>query len=244
MELHIVAITTRYLPLCSMKKKLVLIVLFVLPVVIYLFFASGIYNFANLPLRSSNVADIAGMSSQEYKAVQTVEAPLTFKDHITLVGYLGDALQENPGYTANLNLMIFKYFERYEDFQLILFINPGSEVVIEALKTELARIFDVSKMRFIVASKEQANTHFESLQTDLSLMSDGGHPDIFIIDRELSLRSGHDEKKANVYGYDFTQAVEMGYLKDDIKILLAEYRLALKKNNNASPKIEQRREVK
>lgn len=225
-----------------MKKKLVLIALFVLPIVAYLFFASGIYNFANLPLRSSNVADVAAMSSQEYKAVQTANVPLTFKDHITLVGYLGDALKDNPGYTANLNLMIFKYFERYDDFQLVLFVNPGNEVVIESLKTELARIFDVSKMRFVVTSKEQANTHFESLQTGLSLMSDGGHPDVFVVDKALSLRSGHDEKKANIYGYDFTQAVEMGYLKDDVKILLAEYRLALKKNNNASPKIEQRRD--
>lgn len=227
-----------------MKKKLVLITLFVLPVVIYLFFASGIYNFANLPLRSSNVADVVEMSSQEFKAVKTADTPLTFKNHITLVGYIGDALLENPGYTANLNLMIFKYFERYDDFQLILFVNKGNEQVIEALKEELARIFDVSKMRFIVASKDQVNAHFESLQTGLTLMLDGGHPDVFLIDKELSLRSGHDEKKANIYGYDFTQAVEMGYLKDDVKILLAEYRLALKKNNNASPKIEQRRETK
>lgn len=227
-----------------MKKKLVLIILFVLPVVIYLFFASGIYNFANLPLRSSNVEDVTTIATQEFKVVQTADTDLTFKDHITLVGYLGDALLDNPGYTANLNLMIFKYFERYDDFQLVLFVNKGSESVIENLKVELARIFDVSKMRFIVTSKEQANAHFESLQTGLSLMSDGGHPDVFVVDKELSLRSGHDEKKANTYGYDFTQAVEMGYLKDDVKILLAEYRLALKKNNNASPKIEQRRETK
>lgn len=225
-----------------MKKKLVLISLFALPIVIYLFFASGIYNFANLPLLSDGVVNIDRYAKQEFKAVATAETELTLNDHITLVGYIGDGLKGNEGYTANLNLMIFKYFERYTDFQLVLFVNEGSEQVIDDLKTELSRIFDVSKMRFIVATKEQTQEHFNSLKTGLSMMNDGGHPNIFVIDKELSLRSGHQEKKANVYGYDFTQAVEMGYLKDDIKVLLAEYRLALKKNNNASPKIEQRRD--
>lgn len=225
-----------------MKKKLVLVSLFVLPIVAYLFFASGVYNFANLPLVTEKVEDVSRYASQEYKVVQTAEVPLTLNNHITLVGYLGDGLMQNEGYTANLNLMIFKYFERYDDFQMVLFVNKGSEEVVEALKTELARIFDISKMRFVVATKEQTAAHFKSLNTGLSMMSDGGHPNVFLIDKALSLRSGHEDKKANAYGYDFTQAVEMGYLKDDIKILLAEYRLALKKNNNASPKIEQRRD--
>ena len=225
-----------------MKKKLVLVSLFVLPIVAYLFFASGVYNFANLPLVTEKVEDVSRYASQEYKVVQTAEVPLTLNNHITLVGYLGDNLMQNEGYTANLNLMIFKYFERYDDFQMVLFVNKGSEEMVEALKTELARIFDTSKMRFVVATKEQTAAHFKSLDTGLSMMSDGGHPNVFLIDKALSLRSGHEDKKANAYGYDFTQAVEMGYLKDDIKILLAEYRLALKKNNNASPKIEQRRD--
>lgn len=225
-----------------MKKKLVLVSLFVLPIVAYLFFASGVYNFANLPLVTEKVEDVSRYAGQEYKVVQTAEVPLTLNNHITLVGYLGDGLMQNEGYTANLNLMIFKYFERYDDFQMVLFVNKGSEEVVEALKTELARIFDTSKMRFVVATKEQTEAHFKSLDTGLSMMSDGGHPNVFLIDKALSLRSGHEDKKANAYGYDYTQAVEMGYLKDDIKILLAEYRLALKKNNNASPKIEQRRD--
>ena len=224
-----------------MKKKLVLISLFVLPVVVYLFFSSGVYNFAKLPIKSTNITDVAQFASREIKIENhsTTES-LTLNDRITLVGYLGDQLNSNPGYTANLNLMIYKYFERYSDFQMILFVNPGNETVITNLKLELGRIFDVSKMRFIVVSKETARTHFKSLQTGLDLTPSGDHPDVFIIDRARDLRAGHDEKKPNVYGYDFTQAVEMGYIKDDVKILLAEYRLALKKNNNASPELEQR----
>lgn len=227
-----------------MRKKLVLVALFVLPIVAYLFFASGIYNFANLPLVTEEVDNITQFSNQEFKVGKTIEGTLTLDDHITLLAYLGDGLKDNTGYTANLNLMIFKYFERYDDFQMVLLVNEGSEQAIDDLKTELARIFDVSKMRFIVTTQEQAKQHFASLDTGLNLMSDSGHPDVFVIDKARSLRSGHEEKKVNIYGYDFTQAVEMGYLKDDVKILLAEYRLALKKNKNASPKIEQKRPKK
>ncbi len=224
-----------------MKKKLVLIALFVLPVVAYLFFSSGVYNFAKLPIKTDKVADVDQFALREIKIPElSTDETLTLKDRVSLVGYLGDQLKGNVGYTANLNLMVYKYFVKYEDFQLILFVNPGSEKAISDLKVELGRIFDVSKMRFIAVSKEKARAHFRSLGTGLDLTPDGDHPDVFIIDRARALRAGHDEKKLNAFGYDFTQAVEMGYIKDDIKILLAEYRLALKKNNNASPELEQR----
>ena len=224
-----------------MKKKFVLIALFVLPVVAYLFFSSGVYNFAKLPLKTQKVADVDQFALREIKVPgHSTDTPLSLKEKITLVGYLGDQLKSNAGYTANLNLMIYKYFERYDDFQMILFVNPGNEKAITDLKIELGRIFDVSKMRFIAVSKEKARAHFKTLKTGLDLTPAGDHPDVFIIDRARTLRAGHDEKKPNGYGYDFTQAVEMGYIKDDVKILLAEYRLALKKNNNASPELEQR----
>ncbi len=228
-----------------MKKKIVLIALFVLPVVAYLFFSSGIYNFAKLPIITEKIDPLESITYREIKIPNlSSNKPLTLKDHVTLVGYLGDQLKGNVGYTANLNLMIYKYFVKYEDFQIVLFVNKGSDQAIDTMKAELGRIFDVSKIRFIETTIEGAQTHFNSLGTTLSMVSDGSHPDVFIIDKDLALRAGHEEKKPNPYGYDYTQAVEMGYMKDDIKILLAEYRLALKKNNNASDKIEQRREKK
>lgn len=224
-----------------MKNKIVLIALFVLPVVAYVFFSSGVYNFAKLPIKTEKVADVDQFALREIKINgHSTDESLTLKERITLIAYLGDQLKGNRGYTANLNLMIYKYFERYDDFQMVLFVNPGNETVIEDLKLELGRIFDVSKMRFIALSKEKARAHFRTLQTGLDLTPEGDHPDVFIIDRARALRAGHDEKKPNGFGYDFTQAVEMGYIKDDVKILLAEYRLALKKNNNASPELEQR----
>lgn len=228
-----------------MKKKLVLIALFVLPIVAYLFFASGIYNFAKLPIKTTKIADVDQFALREIKTKElSTNQPLSLEGKITLVAYLGDQIKSNRGYTANLNLMIYKYFVKYEDFQMVLFVNPGNEAAIEELKTELNRIFDVSKMRFIATSAAKTQAHFNTLGTALDLSAKGDNINVFLIDKKRALRSGHDDKKKDLYGYDFTQAVEMGYLKDDIKIVLAEYRLALKKNNNASPELEQRRPKK
>jgi len=224
-----------------MKKNLVLGSLFILPVVIYLFFASGIYNFAKLPVYGTQVQDIKHLASNEVKQVDTAEDSLKLQDHVTILGYLGDQLKTNVGYTANLNLTIYKYFQGYEEFQIVFFISPGSELFVERLKAELARVTDVKKFRFISATPDQTAQHFKSLNVPVPLVANGS-PFIFVIDKTLHIRSrdNDDGKKLNAFGYDITQAVETGYLKDDIKIVLAEYRSALKKNNNRSAEIEYR----
>ena len=42
-----------------MKKAFVLIILFVFPIVAYLFFASGVHNFGKLPVLTENVKDVS-----------------------------------------------------------------------------------------------------------------------------------------------------------------------------------------
>ena len=49
------------------KKYIVLTVLFVLPLVVYLFFASGINHFAKLPVVTNTVVDIAAFSGEKFK---------------------------------------------------------------------------------------------------------------------------------------------------------------------------------
>ena len=46
-----------------MKKYIVLTILFVLPLVVYLFFASGINHFAKLPVLTNDVYDISKISN-------------------------------------------------------------------------------------------------------------------------------------------------------------------------------------
>ncbi|MFT5751246.1 MAG: hypothetical protein ACI828_002284 [Flavobacteriales bacterium] len=229
----------------SMKKKLVLIVLFVLPIVTYLFFTTSVANFISLPVVTTGVNDIAEFDVKEVNTPYNDTVSLLLKDKVTIIGYLGDKLKTNVGYTANLNLTIFKYYQGFGEFQMIFFVNPGSEAQVEEVKESLARVTDVSKLRFVEATPEQARRHFDGLKTPYAAANDGYSPFVFVVDKELNLRSRNDDlKKENDYGYDLTQAVEMGYLKEDIKVVLAAYRLALRKNKNATAKIEQRRPEK
>ena len=64
-------------------------------------------------------------------------------------------------------------------------------------------------------------------------MADGGSQYIFILDKDRKLRGRDDDEDEGVlYGYDSADIAELSNkMKDDVKIILAEYRLALKKNN-------------
>lgn len=229
----------------AMKKKLVLIALFVLPIVTYLFFTTSVANFSSLPIITTGVEDIAKYDVKEVDTPFNDTVNLQLKDKVSIIGYLGDQLKTNVGYTANLNLTIFKYYQGFSEFQMIFFVNPGSEAQVEEVKESLARVTDVTKLRFVEATPEQARSHFDGLKTPYAADMNGYSPFVFVVDKELNVRSRNDDlKKLNDYGYDLTQAVEMGYLKEDIKVVLAAYRLALRKNKNATAKIEQRRPVK
>ena len=49
----------------EIKKKIVLGVLFIFPIVVYLFFASGKNNFAKLPILSENILELDMFESFE-----------------------------------------------------------------------------------------------------------------------------------------------------------------------------------
>ena len=69
----------------EIKKKIVLGVLFIFPIVVYLFFASGKNNFAKLPVLSQNVLELDMFESFEKRKV-------LLEDKITILGYWGDNL--------------------------------------------------------------------------------------------------------------------------------------------------------
>ena len=66
-----------------MKKNLVLFVLFVLPIVAYLFFASGINSFAKLPTITKNIPELNSWKTLGNK-------PLALTGKITILGFVGE----------------------------------------------------------------------------------------------------------------------------------------------------------
>jgi hypothetical protein len=80
----------------SIQKKIVLSLLFIFPLVVYLFFASGVNNFAKLPVLTVGVQSLAGFTSIENKNIQ-------LEDHITILCYWGNDLSLKQAEAFNLN---------------------------------------------------------------------------------------------------------------------------------------------
>ena len=108
-----------------MRKYIVLTILFVLPLVVYLFFASGINHFAKLPVLTNSVVDVSEFSNH------------TFKNKITVLGFFGNNIQDKHGDALNLNQKIYKRFYQFKDFQFIMVQPNGTSELILDLKNDL-----------------------------------------------------------------------------------------------------------
>ncbi|MEO1486667.1 MAG: hypothetical protein AAFU57_13025, partial [Bacteroidota bacterium] len=117
-----------------MKKTFVLVVLFVFPLVAYLFFASGVNNFGKLPVLTESVPEL-----QNQKGEPQLEGK------ITILGFLGNEVGKKKGNAFNLNQKIYKRFSDFNDFQLLMVVPKGHEVEVNALKDELGTLSDTEK---------------------------------------------------------------------------------------------------
>jgi len=206
----------------QVKKTFVLGVLFVLPLVAYLFFASGVNNFGRLPIMTSAVEELPEN-----------EVAVVLANKISIVGYLGSDLSQRQVNMFNLNQKIYKRFSEFKDFQMLMVLPKGAEDQLAKVMQELSAIGEVEAWRFIFLTPEQIQTHFESLQVPERLDATFGTDQVYIIDKALQLRGrkANEQDKA-LYGYNATEvSLLTKTMIDDVKILLAEYRMALKKNN-------------
>ena len=75
---------------------------------------------------------------------------------------------------------------------------------------------------------------FDSFNTNIELDKNFSTPYVFIVDRDLSLRGRDDDEDTGMlYGFNSQSVAEINNkMVDDVKIILAEYRLALKKNDS------------
>lgn len=202
-----------------MKKYIVLAILFVFPLAVYLFFASGVNHFAKLPLLTQDIEEVTNYSKYQ------------FKDRISILAFFGNNLENKKTLALNLNQMIYKRFYQFADFQFLIALPAGIEAAAEQLKAEIAGVTgtDMSRWNIIFLNDDQLQSLFGSLHLPLELDQNLSSPYVFIIDRDGNLRGRDDD---DFVGYDARSAAEINNtMVDDVKVILAEYRLALKKYN-------------
>ncbi|MEN8790511.1 MAG: hypothetical protein ABF295_13415 [Flavobacteriaceae bacterium] len=207
-----------------MKKKFVLIILFVFPLVVYLFFASGVTNFGRLPVITEDIGELDQLDSSE-----------RFSGKISILGFLGEDLELKKTNAFNLNQKIYKRFYEFTDFQMLMVVPVGTEEKVESLKKELSTLADTRNWKFIYATETEIRQLFDALNTDLVLDEYLSSPYVFIIDKERNLRGRNDDENNGLkYGFNATSVADINNkMVDDVKIILAEYRLALKKRKSA-----------
>lgn len=217
----------------AFKKFLVLGILFIFPLLIYLFFAAGINNFARLPVLTEEVNEISAWETLRGES-------LHFENNISIVGFWGSDLILRKADAFNLNQKIYKRFYEFKDLQFVMVVNDGEQTQIKRILQELQQgaATDLGKWKFIFGSAEEIQTLFDSFSTDIALNDLKSTSTVFIIDRAKKLRGrDDDEEVGTLYGYNTSSVAELNKkMTDDVKVILAEYRLALKKNNSKRTK--------
>jgi len=208
-----------------MKKFWILFALFIGPLLFYLFLASGINNFYKLSVITKQVEDVSHFKSED-------GTRFSLKNNITVVCFFGKNLLNRKTNALNLNEKIYKRFYQYSDFQMIAVVPNNSEEDVKQLKKELGVTTDLVKWHFLYGSPSEIERFFKSFKTNASLNDSSYSPLAFIIDKSGNLRGRDDDDDSPngiLYGYDASIVSPIHKkMVDDVKVLLAEYRRAVK----------------
>lgn len=212
-----------------MKKKLVLITLFILPLVVYLFFATGVNSFIKLPVLTKAVPEI----NQNWKTLEGKPCQLTGK--ISILGFTGENALSKRGNFFLLNQKIYNRNHAFKDFQMVFIAPDGTQNQVKDIVARLHNLTDTAGYHFVFAPVDEIKQFYSQLKLQGTLDDKYGTNTIYIIDKERNLRGrkGKSVQGKAEYreGYNFGLASELhNEMTDDVKIILAEYRLALKKN--------------
>jgi len=207
-----------------MKKNFILFFLFVFPIVAYLFFATGVNSFMFLPTVTKSIPDLGQWQSLDGTNV-------TLDKKITILGFPGSNLLQHKGNYFNLNQKIYNKNKDFTDFQFVMVAPEGTQADVKQVLKGLSDITNVSKWLFIFAPPAEIQTYYSTLKLKGKLDGNYGTPNVFIIDKNRNLR-GRKDKDEYKEGYNASSPSDLyNEMTDDVKVILAEYRLALKRNN-------------
>ena len=219
-----------------MKKNSVLFILFVLPIVAYLFFASGINSFTSLPTITKNIPEINSWKTLDNK-------PVALTNKITILGFIGTDVLKHKGNFFNLYEIIYDKYKDFKDFQVVMVLPDGTQnQVADLLKVDIKKLGTHKGWNFVFASPDEIKTFYNKLELVGKLDNSLATPNVFIVDKKRNLRGrkGADQKGTPEYkeGYNTVLVADLyNKMMDDMKIIIYEYRAALKRNHNATREI-------
>ena len=206
----------------------VLGILFFLPVAFLLILYPSTHNYQPLDIVNENVLDLDAFTSD-------VEEPIVLKDHITVLGFLGEKPMNNAIAASNLKELIYDKFKGFKKFQMVIVMPKGTEAEVKQLKSEINSYDDIRFWHFVYGDPVDVKRVYFSLKSKTDLNDDLSTEDVFIIDKDLNQRGRIDdrtdkelEKESLVYGLSGYNCIEVAEVKnkmsDDLRIVFTEYR--------------------
>ena len=140
-----------------MKKNIVLFILFVLPIVAYLFFASGVNSFISLPIITKNVPEVNTWKTLDNK-------PVGLTDKITILGFIGTDVMKHKGNFFNLYETIYDKYKDFKDFQVVMVLPDGTQSQVEELlKFDIKKLGTNKGWNFVFASPNEITNFYNKL---------------------------------------------------------------------------------
>lgn len=225
------------------KKYILLFAILLLPTLLYLLYVygKGEQDFAHLPFvtytdtngeQLKRKAPAFGFVNQDGETItdQNLDGKIYLVDF-----FFTSCPSICPIMTANM-MKIQKRFEGFPEFELVSFtVDPNRDNPERLKEYAKDRMIDTEKWNFLTGEQDSlyrvAYQYLSSAMEDS--LADGGflHTEYFVlVDKEGNLRS-RDDEQGNIIGvYDGTSAQHTRDLIDDIKVLIAEYKMELKAN--------------
>ncbi len=208
-----------------MKKTIVLVSLFILPIFVYLFFALASHNSLFLDVVKDNIP--------EFPVAWQKQFDVKLDGKITILGFPAKNLNDNKANFFNLNQKVFNKYKDFKDLQLVMVCSESTQADVQIIKDKLMRMSDLNRWEFVFVPDEEIVSYFNSLGVKQNMQDAFGTSQVFIVDKDRNIR-GRNSKNDKEYkeSYNTISAAELhNEMTDDVKILLREYRLALKKND-------------
>ena len=212
----------------KVSRYVVLGVLFFLPVTFLLFLYPATHNYSPLDIVNESIVDLDNFESN-------TEDQVLLKDHITVLGFLGNNPLDNNIAALNLKELVYDNFLGFKKFQVVVLLPKGTEAEAEKLKSEITSFENLKFWHFVFGEPSDIKRVFFSLNTKEGLSSSLSTNQVYIVDKDLNQRGRLDdrtdkelEKKSPVYGLSGYDCIEVSEIKnkmsDDLRILLTEYR--------------------
>ncbi|MFI1744428.1 hypothetical protein [Thalassobellus sediminis] len=219
----------------QIKKKLILGILFLLPVMFVFIMSISTENYKTLDIVETNINDFYFKDNLDIK----------LKDHLTVLAFFGKSPMSKSIEGLNLKEIVYDKFKGFKKFQIVVLVPIEARNEAEELFREISSYEDLRFWHFVFLEEYDIQNIFKSLKSDFLLDENFASDKVFIIDTDLNQRGRlddrSDDEKANnkpIYGLNFYSCIEVAELKnkmsaEDLRVLFTEYRQKRKGDFNS-----------